>query len=200
MRMNVHQTPIGWPAPIILFVALVLFLSLVAIKAGGGGPQDEVGSKRSGLSMAGVVVQMLAFFWVGFGNLTIAYAPTSPQALEQAGATLLLTGITCGLFWASKRALGRNWSIVARMRSEHELVTEGPFAHVRHPIYSAMFLWMLAMAVAFGHYWGLIFGVPLYWIGTILRIREEERLLRTQFGADYDAYAKRVKRFFPFII
>jgi len=198
--MNVHQTPIGWPAPIILFVALVLFLALVAIKAGGGGPQDEVGSKRSGLSMAGVMVQMLAFFWVGFGNLTIAYAPTSSQALEQAGVTLLLTGLTCALFWASKRALGRNWSIVARTRSEHELVTWGPFAYVRHPIYSAMFLWMLAMAVAFGHYWGLIFGVPLYWIGTILRIREEERLLRAQIGADYDAYAKRVKRFFPFLI
>jgi len=197
--MNVHQTPIGLPAPIILFVTLVLFLGLVAMRTGGG-PQDEVGSKRSGLSVVGVVVQMLAFFWVGFGNLTIAYAPTSPQALEQAAATLVLTGITCWLFAASKRALGRNWSIVARTRSEHELVTSGPFAYVRHPIYSAMFIWMLAMAVAFGHYWGLIFGVPLYWIGTVLRIREEERLLRAQVGADYDAYAKRVKRFFPFLI
>ena len=196
--MNVHQTPIGLPAPIILFASLALFVLLMFIR--NGGPPDEVGSKRSGLSILGIIVQMLAFFGVGFGPIIIAYTPASPQALEQAGATLVLSGATCWLFAASKRALGRNWSIVARTRSEHELVTSGPFAYVRHPIYSALFLWLLAMAVAFGHYWGLILGVPLYWIGTILRISEEERLLRAQFGADYDAYAQRVKRFVPGII
>ena len=196
--MNVHQTPIGLPAPIILLVGLALFGLLVFIRSGG--PQDEAGSKRSRLSILGIIVQMLAFFGVGLGLVVIAYAPTSPQALEQAGATLALVGITCWIFAASKRALGRNWSIVARTRSGHELVTWGPFAYVRHPIYSALFVWLLAMAVAFGHYWGLIFGVPLYWIGTLLRIREEERLLRAQFGADYDAYARRVKRFVPGII
>jgi protein-S-isoprenylcysteine O-methyltransferase Ste14 len=90
--------------------------------------------------------------------------------------------------------------VVARTRSDHELVTWGPFAYVRHPIYSALFVWMIGMAVAFGHVWGLIAGVPLYWIGTLLRIREEERLLHARFGAGYEAYAKRVKRFLPGII
>jgi protein-S-isoprenylcysteine O-methyltransferase Ste14 len=198
--MNVHQTPIGAPAPIILFAGLALFGVLVMVTGKGGGPQDETGSNRSRLSMLGIAIQVAAFFAVGFGDITISYPPTSPQALEQAGITLLLVGITCGLFAASKQALGRNWSIVARTRAEHELVTWGPFAYVRHPIYSALFVWMLAMAVAFGHAWGLILGVPLYWIGTILRIREEERLLRAQFGPDYEAYAKRVKRFVPKII
>ena len=46
----------------------------------------------------------------------------------------------------------------------------------------------------------LILGVPLYWIGTVLRIVEEEKLLRAQFGEAYDAYAARVKRFLPGII
>jgi len=196
--MNVHQTPVGLPALILLLAALLLFGLLVMVRSGG--PQDEAGSKRSRLSVLGIAVQVLAFFCVGFGAITVAYAPTSPEALEQAAVTLVLAGATCGLFAVSKRALGRNWSIVARTRSEHELVTWGPFAYVRHPIYGALFLWLLAMAVAFGHYWGLIFGVPLYWIGTILRIREEERLLRAQFGADYDAYARRVKRFVPGIV
>ena len=198
--MNVHQTPIGAPAPIILFAGLAVFGLLVMIKGKAGGPADETGSNRSRLSMLGVAIQVASFFMVGFGDMTIAYAANSPQALEQAGITLLLIGITCGLFAASKRALGRNWSIVARTRAGHELVTWGPFAYVRHPIYSAMFVWMLAMAVAFGHALGLILGVPLYWIGTILRIREEERLLRAQFGPEYEAYAKRVKRFLPKII
>jgi len=196
--MYVHQTPIGAPAPIILFAGLILFGLLVAIQ--GGGRRDEAGATRSRLSVLGIAIQVLSFFAVGFGEITFRYASTSPEAIEQAGITLLLVAITCGLFAASKRALGRNWSLVARMRADHELVTWGPFAYVRHPIYSALFVWLIAMAVAFGHYWGLILGVPVYWIGTILRIREEERLLRAQFGADYETYAARVKRFVPGII
>lgn len=196
--MNVHQTPVGPIAPIILIAALVVFLVLVMLRSGG--PPDEAGARRSARSIVGIAIQIVAFACVGAGNLTIGYAATSAVALAQAALTLLLAGITCALFWGSKRALGRNWSIVARTRSEHELVTWGPFASIRHPIYSALFVWLIAMAVAFGHYRGLVVGVPLYWIGTILRIREEERLLRDQFGADYDAYARRVKRFCPGII
>ena len=196
--MYVHETPVGAPAPIILVAGLILFGLLVMIKSGGA--RDEAGAKRSRLSVLGIAIQFLSFFAVGFGAITIGYASTSPEAIEQAGVTLVLAAITCGVFAASKHALGRNWSLVARMRTDHELVTWGVFAYVRHPIYSALFAWVIAMAVAFGHYWGLILAVPLYWIGTILRVREEERLLRAQFGADYDAYAKRVKRFLPGII
>ncbi|RYY33410.1 MAG: isoprenylcysteine carboxylmethyltransferase family protein, partial [Sphingomonadales bacterium] len=74
------------------------------------------------------------------------------------------------------------------------------FAAIRHPIYTGLFAFMLAMAVAFGHWRGLILGVPLYWIGTWMRVSIEERLLRDQFGAAYDAYASRVKRFVPGLI
>ena len=196
--MYVHQTPIGLPAPVILLMGLLVFGLLVMARSGG--PRDEAGSKRSRLSVMGIVIQFISFFLIGFGQMTISYAPTSPEAIKQAGVTLVLSAVTCALFAASKRALGRNWSLVARTRSDHDLVTWGPFAYVRHPIYSALFLWLIAMAVAFGHYWGLVLGVPLYWIGTILRIREEERLLRAQFGAEYEAYAKRVKRFLPGIV
>jgi len=196
--MYVHQTPVGAPAPIILVAGLILFGLLVMIKSGGA--RDEAGAKRSRLSVLGIAIQFLSFFAVGFCAITSGYASTSPEAIEQAGVTLVLAAITCGVFAASKHALGRNWSVVARTRADHELVTWGVFAYVRHPIYSALFAWVIAMAVAFGHYWGLILAVPLYWIGTILRVREEERLLRAQFGADYDAYAKRVKRFLPGII
>jgi protein-S-isoprenylcysteine O-methyltransferase Ste14 len=197
MNFN-HPQPVGPASPIILFGALALFLILVALKARGD--DGESGGNRSRLSVLGIIVQMLAFGLVGFGNVHVALPLTSSRALEQAGMVIALCGFTCWLFAASKRALGRNWSIVARTRSEHELVTWGPFAYLRHPIYSALFAWLAAMAVALGHYRGLILAVPLYWIGTILRIREEERLLRDRFGAAYDAYAARVKRFLPGIV
>jgi protein-S-isoprenylcysteine O-methyltransferase Ste14 len=148
----------------------------------------------------GVAIQCLGFFFVGYGPVVPTLAPGSPVGLVQAAAVLGLMGVTIGLFAAAAHAMGRNWSIVARMRTDHDLVTWGPFALVRHPIYAALFAFLLAMALAFGHWRGLIPGVPLYWIGTWLRVAEEERLLRKRFGASYDAYAARVKRFVPGVI
>jgi len=62
---------------------------------------------------------------------------------------------------------------------------------------AAMALLLLALAVGLGAEWRLIVALPLYALGTWLRVAEEEKLLRTAFGADYDAYAARVKRFVP---
>lgn len=95
--------------------------------------------------------------------------------------------------------MGRNWSVVARMRSDHELVRTGPFAVVRHPIYLALFLYMLSFAIGFGHFAQLLIAVPFYWVGTIIRIREEEKLLRAQFGEDHARYVREVPAIIPFI-
>ncbi|WP_116091415.1 methyltransferase family protein [Sphingomonas crusticola] len=196
--INVHQQPIGIPAIVILLVGGLLFLLLLLVRDKRPSSADESG--RSRRSILGIAVQILAFVAVGFGPVKPTLPATSVAAVEQAAFVLLLMATTCGLFYASKRAMGRNWSLVARTRSDHELVTWGPFAYIRHPIYSALFTWLLAVAAALGHYWGLVLAVPLYWIGTALRVGEEEKLLRAHFGAAYEAYAARVKRFMPGVI
>src|SRR3569623_742661 len=95
----------------------------------------------------------------------------------------------------SSRTMGKIWSLVARSRSDLILVQTGPFALVRLPIYVALFLFMCAMSLAFGHTRNLVVAVPVFAFGTWMRIRQEERLLRDMFGGEYDAYAARVKRF-----
>jgi protein-S-isoprenylcysteine O-methyltransferase Ste14 len=96
--------------------------------------------------------------------------------------------------------MGANWSLAARVREDHQLCTEGVFGRMRHPIYTGMGLFLAALAIGFGHEANLVAGVPLFLIGTAIRVREEERLLRAQFGEAYDAYAARVRRFVPGII
>ena len=143
---------------------------------------------------------MLGFASTGFGPIKIALPPAGLASLAEAALVALLMGGAVALFGAAAREMGRNWSIVARTREDHELVTSGAFAHVRNPIYSAMALFLLGMAVAFGHERNLIWGVPLFALGTWLRVREEERLLRASFGDAYDAYAARVTRFIPGVL
>ena len=193
--------PIGAPGFVVMGTGLAaFFLSLSAARRRMGGRGGESGARRSRWSMVGIAIQMLGFVAVGMGPLRVELAPRSPLALGEAAAVLVLVGFTLAAFIASSRAMGRNWSLVARTRTDHQLVTWGPFAWVRHPIYSGLFAFMLALALAFGHWRGLIVGVPLYWLGTWLRVAQEERLLRAQFGAAYDDYSARVKRFVPGVI
>src|SRR6185503_7349903 len=130
-----------------------------------------------------------------FGGILVGLPAMSPLALGEAAAVAALMLLALGLFISAARTMGANWSIVARMREGHELVTGGVFAHLRHPIYTAMGSFLVAMTIAFGHEYALILALPLFAIGTGIRVREEEKLLRGEFGAAYDDYAARVKRF-----
>jgi len=166
----------------------------------GGSADGESAARRSGASVLGILIQMLGFATVGFGMIRVGLRPSSFEAVAEGCAVAVLMGFAVLTFRAASSAMGRNWSFVARTRSDHELVTSGPFALVRHPIYLAMFAFMIALAIAFGHWRGLIPGVPIFWLGTAIRVAHEERLLRAEFGEAYDAYARRVKRFVPGLI
>jgi protein-S-isoprenylcysteine O-methyltransferase Ste14 len=201
MLALVHQQPVGLPALIALIGGLLLFFaSFTWARRGAKGGGGETAAKKSNLSRLGVFIQMLGFASVGFGKVLIALPATSPLALGEAAVVAALMLLALGLFTAAARAMGANWSIVARMREGHELVTAGVFAHLRHPIYTAMGCFLIAMAIALGHEFGLILAIPLFALGTSIRIREEEKLLRGEFGAAYDDYAARVKRFLPGVI
>jgi protein-S-isoprenylcysteine O-methyltransferase Ste14 len=190
--------PIGLPGLAVMGLGFLAFmLSLMAARGRGRSKPDGGGGRKSPASWIGILIQGLAIGMVGVGPQRVALDPMSPLALGEAVIIGILMATAIGLFVSASRTMGQNWSIVARTRSDHVLVTGGPFAHVRHPIYVALFLFMVALSIAFGHGERLLFAVPIYAFGTWFRIIREERLLRDMFGAEYDAYAGRVKRFVP---
>jgi protein-S-isoprenylcysteine O-methyltransferase Ste14 len=196
-RPMLYSYPVGLPGLAALALGFLAFVVAVLFARMRRGAADRGPQRRSQRSIVGIAVQCLAFFLTAFGIGSAMLDPLSPLALGEAVVIALLMAASVALFaWAS-RTMGRNWSVVARTRSDHTLVTTGPFAYIRHPIYTAMALLLLALAIGLGNEWRLIVALPLYAIGAWLRVVEEERLLRDAFGADYDAYAARVKRFAP---
>lgn len=192
------DAPTGLPALAALAVGFLSFLvALFAKRLNQARDEAERNAPRSRQSAIGVGVQVAAFLVATFGRQLVVLNPLSPVALAQAALVLALWLGATALFVAATRAMGRNWSIVARTREDHELIQSGPFAMVRHPIYTAIALQLIGCAVALGHPARLIVALPLYALGTWLRISVEERLLHALFGARYDAYARRVKRFVP---
>ncbi len=170
--------------------------SLAVLLLGRPAFGSESGAKKSAMSRIGILIQSLGFAAAGVvvGRATLRL---DLDAFARAAIVIALFAGFIGIFRAARGALGANWSFVARMRDDHRLVTDGPFAFVRHPIYSGLFLLLLAITVGLGTWSHLIIAVPLFAIGTGIRVAEEERLLREQFGAAYDSYAARVKRFLP---
>lgn len=180
------------------FILVVLLKRLWQTRAemtGEGAP-----ARRDRGSLLGVAVQMAGIALASGPTRITGSDPLDGLLTPRTAFTALTIGAAVGLFAWSARTMGANWSIVARTRGDHQLVTTGPFALVRNPIYLAMLLFLLSLAAATRHERALAIAVPLFGLGTAIRIRSEEALLRAQFGAAYDAYAARVKRFIPGII
>jgi protein-S-isoprenylcysteine O-methyltransferase Ste14 len=113
------------------------------------------------------------------------------------GAALTAGGLLFSV-WA-RRHLGKNWSQAVTVKEGHELITSGPYALVRHPIYSGLLLGFVGCAVARGEWRGLlavalVFGVLWH------KLRLEEKWMRAEFGAPYDAYSRQVAALVPHII
>ncbi|MGP7796184.1 methyltransferase family protein [Sphingomonas sp. CLY1604] len=183
--------------PALAALALGLFLFAVALVARRWQRRPEAGGRRDPVSIGGIAVQGVAFCIAWAGPVAVTLDPLGAAAMAQAAVTALLLAAALALFVWATAVMGRNWSLVARTRADHRLVTTGPFACVRHPIYSALALVVVAMALALGHAAHLLAALPVYALGTWLRVRAEERLLHALFGTAYADYAGRVKRFVP---
>lgn len=197
MRSLIQGAPTGLPAIAVMWTGFLIFLIAFLSARRRAGTEERGNATRSRRSVVGIVVQGSGIGLAAAGLRAPSLDPMSAAALVPAVVAAILMAAAIWLFVWATRTMGRNWSLVARTRDDHRLVEDGPFAYLRHPIYTAMFLILIALAFALGHMARLWLCVPLFAIGTWLRIGEEERLLRTMFGAAYDGYAARVRRFVP---
>ena len=159
--------------------------------------RPEAGAKRDRRSQLGIAIQSLGIAIVALGPVRPTLAPLSVPAIVGTAAVLVLMGGAIGLFAASSRELGRNWSLVARMRDDHQLVRTGPYARVRHPIYLGMLLFLLAFAVGLGHWAQLVIALPVFLAGTAIRTRLEDGLLEQQFGEEFRDYRRATPALIP---
>jgi len=115
--------------------------------------------------------------------------------LDWAAAALSVIGLGIAI-WA-RVYLGRNWSPRPAAKEQHELVTTGPYAYVRHPIYTGLILMALGAALT-GRIWGIgIFIVASLFL--VSRIGPEEQIMLDLFPAAYPLYQRRTKRLIPWV-
>jgi protein-S-isoprenylcysteine O-methyltransferase Ste14 len=112
-------------------------------------------------------------------------------------AALMLTGLS--LTWWARIYLGPLWSSTITRKEDHKIIDTGPYAFVRHPIYSGLMIALVATAAAEGRLTAL-FGAALVILGVWLKARTEERFLLTELGPQiYGDYCRRVPMLVPFL-
>ena len=112
------------------------------------------------------------------------------------GATAMVAGLLFAV-WAREH-LGRNWSRSVTIKEDHELITTGPYAVVRHPIYTGILAGFLGTAIALSQVRGVI-TVVLIFLVLWAKFRMEEQWMRAQFGETYAAYAHQTTALVPFL-
>lgn len=127
--------------------------------------------------------------WLDFANYSL------PNWAGWLGVAILAGALL--VFWRAHADLGLNWSPTLEIREKHELITNGIYGVIRHPMYASQWLWVIAQPLLLQNWiagWSDLFVFILFYV---LRVKAEEKLMLEQFGDQYRSYMERVGAVFP---
>jgi protein-S-isoprenylcysteine O-methyltransferase Ste14 len=123
--------------------------------------------------------------------------PLLPDALLRFRLALVMLAAGLAFTVWARVHIGRNWSGTVTLKEGHELVRSGPYALVRHPIYTGLLLAFTGTAIACGDPAAVI-GLALALVSFLYKLRIEEGFMRTMFPGQYESYAAAVPALVPF--
>ncbi|QIB34392.1 protein-S-isoprenylcysteine O-methyltransferase [Ancylobacter pratisalsi] len=147
---------------------------------------------------------LLSCSTLGLGIIPLLWATSKlfdrynyPYSPVQLALGTLLFAAALWLFRRTHQDLGKNWSVTLEIKDTHKLITEGVYRYVRHPMYSAFFLWALAQVVLVPNLIAGPSGLIGFGILYAFRIGREEAMMLDTFGEEYRVYSARTARLVP---
>jgi protein-S-isoprenylcysteine O-methyltransferase Ste14 len=179
-------------------VVWIVFLLYWQIKAADTKATERLEPASSRILRIFIFVIAIALLSVPHIPLRWLYVQLWPQGYWPfwLGAAVTVAGLLFAV-WARVH-LGRNWSRSVTIKQGHELITTGPYAVVRHPIYTGILAGFLGTAIAISQVRGFIV-VGLIFVVFWLKLRMEEAWMRSQFGETYATYARKTAALVPYL-
>jgi len=174
----------------------IVLMTVWAVGALHASPAVRRQRMRSRLTYTLLLVAASLLMWRRpFGPLRWRFVPHA-ELVGWIGVGVAVMGIALAI--AARVFLGRHWSGAVTVKKDHELIRRGPYAVVRHPIYSGILLGLLGTAMVVGEVRVLI-GVAVFAIGFRVKSLTEEQFMEEQFGGEYRDYKSRVKALIPWV-
>jgi protein-S-isoprenylcysteine O-methyltransferase Ste14 len=177
------------------WIALFSYWSFMAFRVKQETYQENAGRRLIHLSAIALCFALLYDFFYANDTLHIRLIPLSAYSLI-GGVIICASGIAFAI-WA-RTILGSNWSGRVTLKEGHELIKTGPYAIVRHPIYTGILFGMIGTAMTVGELRGFL-AVIIALAAFTFKLKGEEKLMMGQFPNEYPAYKQRVKMIVPFL-
>jgi protein-S-isoprenylcysteine O-methyltransferase Ste14 len=185
----------------ILLLAMRVYFMIRIRRSGGRILPDGKAIEREGgrgyfVFRVIIFVALIVFLVMYFAGAkwTNAFLFPLPAWLRWAGFAL---GIVTVIFWTWVQVtLDTQWSPQLQLTKGHRLITTGPYARIRHPLYAGMCGWFVSLSLLTAN-WIFVSACVLTFAGLLWRIPREEQMMIETFGNEYKEYMKRTGRFFP---
>lgn len=139
---------------------------------------------------------------IGAGAGVLFWGYRSAPGIAPDAGWLLFAIVVLGILfaWWARLHLGRLWSGRIAKKEDHRVIDTGPYAIVRHPIYTGILAAALATGIAEGRPLAIL-GAIIASAGFTMRAQEEERFLTVELPSGaYESYARRVPMLIPFLL
>jgi protein-S-isoprenylcysteine O-methyltransferase Ste14 len=176
-----------------LWGALGLYWLISARQSGKSSTTEPNAFRALRFLILGTTFTLLLSGWLRIGPLAWRFIPDS-RAVQAIGIIITFVGLSVTA-WA-RICLGRNWSDKVVLKEDHELVRKGPYAYMRHPIYSGVLLGVAGTALVIGEWRGVV-AFCLLFTTYAIKAKKEERVLRGAFGAAFEEHARQTGFLFP---
>lgn len=154
--------------------------------------------KRPSIALPGPTRVGLLLEGIGIAMAFIFRAPEDP-GMVRVVLSMLIAPIAPVMAWTAVTHLGRQFRITAGLYDDHELVHTGPYAIVRHPIYSSLLAILVSSLLQLTQWQWALLAVAFYVVGTEIRVRTEDRLLASRFGNRFEQYRRQVPAYIPWV-
>ena len=187
-----------WVYELFFPVVWIAFLVYWRIKAIGTKSTQRVEPAASQIARAVALLIVVIMLLTNRIPLHWLYRQLWPSGLWSfwVGAAVTVGGLLFAV-WA-RRHLGSNWSRAVTIKQDHELIITGPYALVRHPIYTGILTGFLGTAIALSQVRGVIAFVLVFLVFWA-KLRMEEEWMRSQFGETYATYAQQTAALVPYL-
>lgn len=161
---------------------------------------NQRGGERAGRRSIVATGSMVAFFaayylvlYAGIGHMA-RFGRVTATVLVMAGTAMIAAGAVVNIW--GRLALRHNWANHIRIYGDHELVSGGPYRHVRHPLYASIILMLIGGSFAYCNWLTLLLTLSVFTPSMAYRARQEEALLEHEV-VGYSEYMRKTGMLFP---